>query len=176
MYKIIEQKRDKIARFEIIMDTLERDGNIFPYSYVKMQAGVVVVPITKEGICIIRQYRYPVAQWSVEFPGGIIEPGENPADAAIRELYEESGCINEKLYDLGIIYPSIGCTDEAVHIFASYCRKENIAHLDASEIICAEIVTEDRFDQMIEQNKIIFGTTIIAWQKYKNLRNKYVKN
>lgn len=174
MYKIIERKQEYVARFEIIMDTIERNGNIFPYSFVKMKAGVVVVPVTAEGICIIKQYRHPVSQWSIEFPGGIIDSEETPEDAAIRELHEESGCINKKIYYLGMIYPSIGCTDEVVHIFVSYCKKEDLGQLDVSEIIQTELVSEEKIDEMLEQNKIIFGTTIIAWQKYKNFKNKLV--
>lgn len=61
---------------------------------------VNVVPVTAEGnVVLIRQYRHGIQDVVVEIPGGMIDPGEEPEAAAVRELEEETG------YTVGSIRP-----------------------------------------------------------------------
>ena len=40
---------------------------------------------------LIKQFRYPINAYVYEFPAGLVEPGEEMAQAGIREIYEETG-------------------------------------------------------------------------------------
>jgi len=61
-----------------------------------------VVAVTAEGeIVLVWQYRFGTDALSLEIPGGVIDPGETPEQAAIRELREETG------YDAGSLEPLV---------------------------------------------------------------------
>ncbi|HUX22249.1 MAG TPA: NUDIX hydrolase [Spirochaetia bacterium] len=57
------------------------------------QKAVVIVPVTEEShsLILIRQFRVPFAREVVEFPAGLVDPGESPEATAVRELAEETG-------------------------------------------------------------------------------------
>ncbi len=76
--------------FEVVGKTM-RAGQA-PYYSLRLPDYAAVVAFTEEGrILIVRQYRPAVEQYSLELPSGIIDPGEEPADTARRELLEETG-------------------------------------------------------------------------------------
>ncbi len=62
------------------------------YTYLATPRAVFVVPVTAAGeLLLVRQYRHPVRDWTVEVPAGSVEDGETPIEAAQRELAEEVG-------------------------------------------------------------------------------------
>jgi 8-oxo-dGTP pyrophosphatase MutT (NUDIX family) len=54
-------------------------------------AMIIAVLKPDDKIILVRQYRPPTGKYVIEFPAGLIDPGENAADTAPRELYEETG-------------------------------------------------------------------------------------
>ncbi len=56
-----------------------------------------------EQLLFVRQYRFGIEEYTLEVPGGIVDPGESPATAAIRELREETGHTGEDPIPLGKI-------------------------------------------------------------------------
>jgi rSAM/selenodomain-associated transferase 1 len=77
----------------ILRDRLRReDGRETGYSYLAIPRAVFVVPVTNEGeLLLVRQYRHPVRDWTLEVPAGSVHDGETPLAAARRELAEETG-------------------------------------------------------------------------------------
>lgn len=56
--------------------------------------GIVIYPVWKrepDKLVMIRQYRYPLNAWIYELPAGLIDEGESPSQAAVREMKEETG-------------------------------------------------------------------------------------
>ena len=56
--------------------------------------GAVIVAATFEpegDLLLVRQFRPPARRYTIEFPAGLIDPGETPEESACRELYEETG-------------------------------------------------------------------------------------
>ena len=80
-------------RVKMIADTLEYGGRQRPYLYLASPSeGVNILAQTADGrIVLTRQYRHPLRAVIYDLPGGRVEPGEAPAEAARRELEEETG-------------------------------------------------------------------------------------
>jgi uncharacterized protein len=67
-------------------------GRSASYTYLAVPRAVFIVPVTDRGeVVLVRQYRHPVRDWTLEVPAGSIEDGELPLEAAARELLEEVG-------------------------------------------------------------------------------------
>jgi uncharacterized protein len=77
----------------ILHDRLQgEDGRETGYSYLAVPRAVFVVAVTAEDeVLLVRQYRHPVRDWTLEVPAGSVHDGESPPEAAARELAEETG-------------------------------------------------------------------------------------
>ena len=80
-----------------------------PFYSLRMDDYVTVFAVTLEKrVILVRQYRPAVAKFTLEFPGGHVDPKETPADAARRELLEETGFQTLHLELLGSLDPDTG--------------------------------------------------------------------
>jgi ADP-ribose pyrophosphatase len=62
------------------------------YTYLAVPRAAFVVPVTADGeLVLVRQYRHPVRDWTLEVPAGSLLEGESAHEAAQRELLEETG-------------------------------------------------------------------------------------
>jgi ADP-ribose pyrophosphatase len=78
---------------------------------------VNVVAVTPDRrIVLVRQFRFGLDALSLEVPGGVIEQGEDPAAAAVRELSEETGYGGGKVTLLGSVSPNPAIQDNRCHI------------------------------------------------------------
>ena len=77
----------------------------------------VVAAVTAAGeLVLVRQFRFGVQSLSLELPGGVIEPGEDPALAAARELAEETGYAGQEPVVLGIVHPNPAIQSNRAHL------------------------------------------------------------
>ncbi|HEU4966347.1 MAG TPA: NUDIX hydrolase [Candidatus Saccharimonadales bacterium] len=77
------------------------------YSVIESKPGVLIIAQTEnDEIYLIESFRYPLQAWRWELPGGGIERGDTPLEAAQKELEEELGLRADKWQQLGDIYPS----------------------------------------------------------------------
>ena len=97
---------------------------------------VAGVPLLDDGrVVLVEQWRYPVEQALVEIPAGIVDPGEQPAEAMRRELTEEIGYAAERLELLFSVYLAPGYSQELIHIFLAQDLQAAEADPDDDEII-----------------------------------------
>lgn len=66
---------------------------------------------------MVRQWRHGAQTLSLEFPGGVFEPNENPEQAAARELQEETGYKPQKIQKIGEMSPNPAIMTNRVHFF-----------------------------------------------------------
>ncbi|MBS0370535.1 MAG: NUDIX hydrolase [Proteobacteria bacterium] len=77
------------------------DGRESVREYMVHRNAAVAIPLLDEQIVLmVRQYRYAIGQHTLEFPAGKIDDGESPAQAASRELREETGYLSDDLQTL----------------------------------------------------------------------------
>lgn len=138
MSKLLEEKEVyKCCRFNIIERQYQRDDGV-KYSRFSVNPGdaVIVLPVTEDGkIVFIEQMRESVGKVCLELPAGIIDSGENPIDAAKRELEEETGIIAKDLELLLDGFPSAGYTSERIYIYLAKNFEIGNINLDESEEI-----------------------------------------
>lgn len=88
------------------------------FETIRHPGGAMAVPLTTDGrYLLVRQYRFPVGGWLLEFPAGTVEPGENPEDTIRRELEEETGYRGHNWTDLGRFPLAPGYSDEYIHAY-----------------------------------------------------------
>ncbi len=124
-------------RFKVIKKTYEADnGEKYIRDIVCPGDASLVLPIDENNNIIwIKQLREAVDKVQLELPAGIVEPGEEPIDAAYREFEEETGLKAGSMEHLISLYPSIGYTNECVHVFIARDLSQGVKHLDADEEI-----------------------------------------
>ena len=111
----------------------------------------VVAFDTEDRILLIRQYRHGAGIVCTELPGGGIEQGESPAQAATRELLEETGCAADSLEALPVMHPNPARYSNRVHSFiATGTRRVQQQKLDESEEIEFEFLSIPRVFELID--------------------------
>ena len=111
--------------------------------------GVAIVAID-ESDCVltVKQYRYVFSQVMEEIPAGKLERGENPDDAALRELREETGAVPERFTKLGSLIVSPGCYGEVLHLYLAEGLRFGETEPDEDEFLD---LVRTSFDDMVER-------------------------
>ena len=107
--------------YRVKRETVELpDGKVIDDFYYSVRPEVVLVfPVTEKGeVVMVEQYKHGARQILLEFPGGIFtHPEEPPAEAAVRELVEETGCTARELTPLGIAWDDPAKQNNRLHLF-----------------------------------------------------------
>jgi ADP-ribose diphosphatase len=83
------------------------DGEAHAFYRLQSPNWAQILPITAAGEAVlVRQYRHGAQRTTLEVPAGLVDPGEEPAAAALRECLEETGYRAHEAVPLGIWYPN----------------------------------------------------------------------
>ena len=94
------------------------DGTIVGREIADNSGAIVIVALTeKNEVRLVKQYRSAADDWIIELPAGGLEPGEDPEEAAPRELLEEVGDKAQQWQSLGGFYSAPGILTEYLHIY-----------------------------------------------------------
>ena len=109
--KLLHVKRDTVRL---------PDGKTATREYIAHPGAVMIIPRLPDGKLLMeRQFRYPLARIFIEFPAGKIDPGEDPAATAARELLEETGYTAERWSHIGTLHPLITYSTERIEIYTA---------------------------------------------------------
>lgn len=132
--------------------------------------GACILPYFEDGtICMVRQFRYAMQQELWELPAGKLEKGEDPFEAAKRELEEECGLTADRYLSLGEFYPTVGYDTEIIYIWAATGLHETAMHPDDDEFLTPERVPLQTAYEMVMRGEIKDGKTIAGVLKLKAL-------
>lgn len=120
-----ETRRDRVFSTRVfdLAESISRapDGREASFNIIEARDWGIVVPVleSKDGFSflMVRQWRHGSKCESIEFPGGVIERGEDPADGVRRELMEETGYRCEELELLSSMNPNPAIMANTVHIY-----------------------------------------------------------
>ncbi len=103
---------------------------------VEHKDAVAVLPVTQQGnMVFVKQYRKALEMALLEIPAGLLEEGEDPSEAANRELQEEIGLKPLDLVKIGEIWPSAGFSDEKTCLFLATEFEESKLPQDDDEFL-----------------------------------------
>lgn len=152
---LVEEPWFKIRRDKV----LKGNGQPMERYYVwEFSNWVNVLPVTTEGdIILVRQYRYGLGVWSIEVPGGIMDPHESdPAEAAKRELLEETGYSCQTIEQVAVLSPNPSTQSNRLYCFlAKGCELTHEQSFDENEEIEVLKVKPAELLHMLRNNEIV---------------------
>jgi len=125
------------APFAVRSDRLHHpdDGPEDAFSRIVVEhpgAAVILAVDDEERVLVVVQYRHPAGRRFVELPAGLLDkPGEDPVEAARRELLEETGFEAETWTHLGSTWSSPGITGELIHLYLA----QGLAEADRGDFV-----------------------------------------
>lgn len=146
------------------VDTLrEPDGRTYTREIISYGKAVVLVPVADDGrVLMVRQYRHAAGRWMLELPaGGVDDRDASPADAAVRELREETGH-RGAVVEIGGFFLAPGYSDEYQHIFAATDLTEDPLDPDEDEDLVLEHVALDDAIRLIGAGEICDAKSVAA--------------
>ncbi len=109
------------------------------YVAIRCPDWVMVIPVLGDSFVLVRQWRHAARRITVEFPGGVRDGAEDPAETAARELLEETGFRAGRLTLLGACSPNPALFSNTFHCYlAEELTATGAQHLDADEVLAYE--------------------------------------
>ena len=173
--KVMESKEIYQGRIiRVTVDTVElENGKRAAREVVHHHGGAAIVPMTDQGeIYLVRQFRYPMGRELWEIPAGKLEPGENPREAAIRELEEECGLRAECFEDLYPVYPTVGYDTEVIYTYLARGLSRTKAHPDEDEFLDVAKFPLDTLVDMVLRGELRDAKTVAGILKVKAILSK----
>jgi ADP-ribose pyrophosphatase len=159
--------KDAIASNQVLENRLQHHGKKFSYrvdkillpngvtgeyAYIQHPGAGLAVPVTADGkFILVKQYRFPLQGYLLEFPAGTLEKNESPDITIQRELEEETGYRAHQWHKLGAFYICPGYSDEVIHTYLAQ-GLEKLEHppaQDDDEEIEVVICDRDELEALI---------------------------
>ena len=178
--ELFEKKIDSKQIFDgkivkLFVDTVELpNGQLATREIVRHPGAVCVLPLTNDGeVIMVKQFRYPFNEVMLEIPAGKLEPSEDPYEAVLRELEEESGVIAGKIEHIGELYTTVAIFDEKIQIYLARELTYTNSHPDEDEFLEVIKIPLDELYEMVLRGEIEDGKTQSAvLRAYELLRRK----
>ena len=126
----------------------------------------IIATNEKDEILLIRQYRFGTDKIELEIPGGIIDPGETPKEAAIRELREETGYETDHLKQIGIVAANPAIMNNYCYTFLASVSKKGKVDFDPDEIIESEFASPSFVKHHLKRGRIKNALVVAAFLWY----------
>ncbi|HMU96624.1 MAG TPA: NUDIX hydrolase, partial [Elusimicrobiota bacterium] len=151
-------------------------GGTATREYLGHPGAVAVVAVSKPGpdpeILLVRQYRYPVKETTLELPAGKIDPGEKPAACVNRELEEETGVRAGRVKKILAYWPTPAFANEVIHLYVARDLKPGRFSPDEDEIIEPIRLKLSEVLRRIRAGKIKDSKTVIGLLAYDRWRDR----
>jgi ADP-ribose pyrophosphatase len=158
IFRVTEEEAKEPGGFEIKRSIVRHAGS-----------AVMMAVDERSRILLVRQFRLPAEKYLWELPAGRLDDGENPLQAARRELREETGYKAKTWKRLAVFWPSPGYVGEKMTMFLATDLTRGDAEPMEDERIECRWFTRKEVDEMIRDGKIEDGKTMIgflSWLRY----------
>lgn len=136
---------------------------------------LVIATTADDDVVFVRQYRHGIQKVVLEIPGGVLDEGESPEQAAARELQEETGFAAGHVRLLGTMMPNPAINSAYCHVvLAEDCRQTGMPQLDPFEKIEVLLRPGEQVPEMIRSGEISHGLVIAAFGLMNNRKEQSV--
>lgn len=142
-----------------------RTGQEHTFYVIESPDWINIIPLTAEGeVVMIEQFRHGTAAITLEVPGGMVDEGEAPIEAAVREMREETGFAAEKVLPIGQVAPNPALFNNSCYSFVALnCHRVGEQSFDGSEDISVRLIPLADVPDMIRAGQITHALTIDAF-------------
>mgnify|MGYP000044121712 FL=1 len=161
-----ERGQFRIFRVKEVQATSPRTGKELSFYLLECNDWVNVIAFTEGGkVVMIRQYRFGTQQVELEIPGGVIEEGETPEEAAVRELEEETGYNGGEISCLGSVSPNPAFHTNRCHtVVIQGVKPEGEQSLDPGEDLEVELKPLADIPGLIADGTVRHSLVMAAFQ------------
>ncbi len=149
------------------------NGKTSTREYIKHNGAVAVLPLDSDGnIYLVEQYRYPFSDVLTEIPAGKLDKAdEDPFEAAMRELREETGFTSNKVTFLGEFIGSPAIIGERIWLYLAEELEAGEQELDSDEFLNVIKMPLETLIEKIIAGEIVDGKTVCAALKVNLMKN-----
>jgi 8-oxo-dGTP pyrophosphatase MutT (NUDIX family) len=162
---------DENKIFTFRRETIERPGDRSLSDYYTLHSGpwVNIIGVTPDDeLILVRQFRVGTRQHSLEIPGGVIERDEDPADAAVRELAEETGFRGDAPIALGVMEPNPALFNNYTYTFlVENCQLADDQQLDLGEEVQVELYRISDLPKLVTSGAIKHALVLAGFCFYQ---------
>jgi ADP-ribose pyrophosphatase len=138
------------------------NGETSTREIVRHPGAVAVIALLDGKMLVVDQFRKPLERMQVEIPAGKLELDEDPQEAALRELEEETGYRANSIRHLQTFSTSPGFAEEVIHLYYTDDLAQGEVHLDEEEFLTCEAITLEQADEYIQGGRIYDAKTLLA--------------
>lgn len=148
-------------------DTINIRGTEKIYTRIKRKDYSTIVPfISADRILVIKSYRHLVNSVQIEVPSGYIEKGEDPQEAALRELREETGYSAKQIIKIGTYTLDYTMFEQVGNLFVGYdLLYEGKQELGTMELIQPAFLRVEEIMKLLSEGKILNASSIVAFYR-----------
>ncbi len=146
-----------------------RTGGAHDFFRIEATDWVNVIALTREReVVMVRQFRQGALDLTLETPGGMVDPGETPAEAAARELLEESGYAPGDLVALGSVNPNPALFANRLHGFlVRDARRVAEVRNESTEETHVELVPLDALAEQVRAGRIDHALVVAVFHLWE---------
>jgi ADP-ribose pyrophosphatase len=146
------------------------DGRLRTREYITHPGAVGVLAFESPNkIILVKQFRYPVDEFTLEIPAGKLAKGEDPLHCVKRELEEETGFVAKKIRKLFSYWPTAAFSQEVIHLYVAEGLRPTQMNPDDDELIELVRVSPKELESLIRRGKIQDSKTLISFLAWRAL-------
>lgn len=152
----------RIFKLERVRRRSGLTGEAHDFVHLDCPDWINVVALTDAGeLVCVRQERHGTETVTLELPGGMVDEGESPEQAALRELREETGFVGTSAIHLGFVHPNPALQDNRCHTFlVQGCVRAGEQQLDGREEIDVVLVPKERVRSLVRSGAITHALVV----------------